>query len=134
MITFTVPGEPCAKQRPRVTKFGTYTPEKTVVYENLVKTIAQQAMQGKQLLEGKLQMRIIANFKIPNTISKKKHEDMCNGNIRPIKRPDIDNIAKAIADSLNNIVYKDDSQIVTIIASKWYSDIPEVFVEITTII
>ena len=134
MITFKVPGEPCAKQRPRVTKFGTYTPEKTVVYENLVKTIAQQAMQGKQLLEGKLQMKIFANFKIPNTISKKKHEDMCNGNIRPIKRPDIDNIAKAIADSLNNIVYKDDSQIVTIIASKWYSDIPEVFVEITTII
>ena len=37
MIKLTIPGEPCAKQRPRTTKQGhTYTPQKTVNYETLV--------------------------------------------------------------------------------------------------
>ena len=37
-ITFTVLGEPVGKARQRVTRFGTYTPEATTMYENLIKT------------------------------------------------------------------------------------------------
>lgn len=37
MILFKIPGEPVAKGRPRVTKFGVHTPEKTKNYETLVK-------------------------------------------------------------------------------------------------
>ena len=36
MIKLTIPGEPCAKQRPRLGKGYTYTPQKTVNYEILV--------------------------------------------------------------------------------------------------
>ena len=37
ILSFIVKGEPVAKGRPRVSKFGTYTPTKTVNYENWVK-------------------------------------------------------------------------------------------------
>jgi len=36
MIKLTIPGEPCAKQRPRLGKGYIYTPQKTVNYETLV--------------------------------------------------------------------------------------------------
>ena len=39
MIELIVPGEPMGKQRPRLSKFGTYTPTKTVNYETFVKEI-----------------------------------------------------------------------------------------------
>ena len=38
----------------------------------------------------------------------------------------LDNIAKAILDSLNGIAYKDDSQIVSMVVSKKYSNRPRV--------
>ncbi|HEF0470354.1 TPA: RusA family crossover junction endodeoxyribonuclease, partial [Clostridioides difficile] len=37
-----------------------------------------------------------------------------------------DNVVKIIADSLNEIAYKDDTQIVEVVASKYYSDNPRV--------
>lgn len=37
MIMFTVHGKPQGKGRPRVTSHGTYTPEKTKQYEELVR-------------------------------------------------------------------------------------------------
>ena len=39
----------------------------------------------------------------------------------PVKKPDWDNVAKAITDSLNGIVYVDDAQIVSVYVSKRYS-------------
>ena len=49
---------------------------------------------------------------------------------RPTKKPDLDNIIKAIADSLNGIAYKDDAQIVELKSKKFYSDTPRVEVTI----
>ena len=37
---------------------------------------------------------------------------MLEWEIRPTKRPDLDNIAKAVLDALNGLAYQDDSQIV----------------------
>ena len=55
---------------------------------------------------------------------------MADGKIRPTKKPDADNIMKAVADALNGIAYKDDSQIVNVTIAKWYSDTPRVEVAI----
>ena len=41
------------------------------------------------------------------------------------KTPDIDNLAKFVADSFNTYFYKDDSQIVELRAEKKYLDIGE---------
>jgi len=53
---------------------------------------------------------------------------MDNGAIRPTNKPDLDNIAKIILDSLNGIAYKDDSQVVSLTVIKHYSDNPCVVV------
>ena len=50
--------------------------------------------------------------------------------LRPTLKPDYDNIAKIIADSLNGIAYRDDAQIVDGYVRKFYSDKPRVVVTI----
>jgi Holliday junction resolvase RusA-like endonuclease len=53
------------------------------------------------------------------------------GEIFPGK-PDWDNVGKIISDALNEVAYKDDSQIYQCTVAKMYSDRPRVFVQITT--
>ena len=130
MIIFKIPGEPQGKARPRITKFGTYTPEKTVNYEALIKQIA--SIEAKEFYqEEPLEICIDAYFTIPKSASKKKCKDMLERKILPCKKPDFDNLAKAIADACNGICYKDDAQIVRAIVNKFYADIPRVEVTLT---
>ena len=58
-----------------------------------------------------LEISILALFPIPKYASKKTKELMINGYIFPTKKPDGDNIIKAILDALNGVAYRDDSQI-----------------------
>lgn len=58
---------------------------------------------------------------------------MLSGDIRPTKKPDMDNVIKIIADSLNKIAYRDDTQIVDCQVRKFYSEKPRVEVMIQTI-
>lgn len=125
MIKLMIPGEPCAKQRPRLGKGYTYTPQKTVNYETLVREL--YILQNfRQQLEGELVMTVRAYFTIPKSASKKKAADMVSGRIRPTKRPDWDNVGKIISDALNGLAYHDDSQIVSATVEKWYSLEPRV--------
>lgn len=55
---------------------------------------------------------------------------MLLGLIRPTKKPDIDNITKAVLDALNKVAYKDDAAIVQFSVEKFYSDNPRVEVTI----
>ncbi|WP_417203733.1 RusA family crossover junction endodeoxyribonuclease [Acetoanaerobium sticklandii] len=121
----TIPGEPIAKGRPRVTKWGTHTPEKTKNYEMLVRELYFHK-NGQTLLSGELYFQIDTFFKIPKSTSKIKALKMENKELRPTKRPDIDNILKSITDSLNGVAYEDDSQIVEVLARKYYSSSPRV--------
>jgi Holliday junction resolvase RusA-like endonuclease len=130
-IFFTIPGEPKGKQRPRVTRTGhAYTPQETVVYENLVKMEYLNQCEGKKL-DGPVEMNIRAFYSIAASTSQKKRNQMLDGAVRPTKKPDLDNIVKIVADSLNKIAYDDDSQIVYVIVSKYFSDKPRVEVLIT---
>ena len=53
---------------------------------------------------------------------------MLQNKVRPTKKPDIDNIIKAVLDALNGIAYKDDTQVVQVMAQKKYAD--KAFVEV----
>ena len=131
-IKLTIPGIPVSKGRPRVGKWGTYTPEKTVNYENLVKYCYMEQGQGKKL-EGPLRMDVGFFFPIPKSVSNKKSLDMDKGVIKHTKKPDLDNCIKSIADSLNGMAYEDDSQIMTLTACKYYSSTPRAEVTITEV-
>ena len=143
-IKFTIPGAPKGKGRPRVSirKFKgsdgkdktftkTYTPEDTVIYENLIKLEYQNACNNfKFNNEACLEMEIMAFYPIPKSTTKKKLKLMLWNVLRPIKKPDADNVGKVVADSLNEIAYKDDTQITDLIIRKRYSDVPRVEVRI----
>lgn len=126
-MRFTIPGAPQGKARPR-TVFGgtrTYTPEKTVNYEALVKLSYQQAAKGAYLDAGvPVRVRIDAYYDVPKSTSKRKLRDMLIGLLFPTKKPDWDNIGKIVCDALNGIAYKDDAQVVDGHVLKHYSDVP----------
>lgn len=137
-IKFSVPGQPFGKQRPKFSRKGqyvnTYTPGETVSYENLVSLMYQQAARGKMFSEGAmLDVRIIAYYEIPKSTSKKKRKAMLEHKIRPTKKPDIDNVIKVVADALNKVAYRDDTQIVDCQCRKFYAESPKVDVMIKAI-
>jgi Holliday junction resolvase RusA-like endonuclease len=131
MITLIIPGEPVAKGRPRVTRSGiAYTPEKTQGYENLVKMCYME--QGNKIkLDGMLQLSMLLYFQIPKSASKKLQKQMEAQEVRPTKKPDIDNCLKIVTDALNKLAYDDDSQIVSVRVEKHYSHNPKVILTIS---
>ena len=132
-VSFTVMGEPCGKGRPRFSKPGhTYTPDKTSRYENLVKLEYESQCGCRFDDSDQLDMRIYAYYGIPKSDSKKKAAQKLSGIIRPAKKPDMDNVMKIVADSLNGIAYRDDTQIVDSMVRKFYSDRPRVQIIIQT--
>lgn len=135
-MTFTIPGEPCGKGRPRVVNVHgrsmSYTPEKTATYENLVRLEFQQAAGPTIVLMSAAEVRMTINcyYGLAKSDSKKRRMAKLTGEERPTKKPDCDNMGKAIADALNGLAYRDDSQIVSMTVEKWYSETPHVDVTI----
>jgi Holliday junction resolvase RusA-like endonuclease len=127
-MKLTIQGEPVAKGRPRVCKWGTYTPAKTVNYETLIKEMFM--VEHGEKLRGALRLFVIAYFSIPKSASKKNREKMIKWEIRPTKKPDLDNIMKIVSDALNTLAYDDDSQIVSATIKKFYSDEPRLFISV----
>lgn len=128
---FFVPGKPFGKQRPRVTRSGhAYTPDQTVMYENLVKTTFLQQYPDCVPEGGPVFIEIGAAFPVPQSWPKKKQALALAGKIHPGK-PDIDNIMKIIQDSLNNVAYKDDAQIYSAYVLKFYAECPGVKIRMT---
>lgn len=124
---FDVPGKPQGKARARTVynkhlKHATsYTPEKTVLYENLIKSCYPD--NGDRWFNGEaLHVCIAAYFDIPKSTTKKERERMLNNEVLPTKKPDADNIAKCVCDALNGIAYKDDVQVVNLSVCKKYTD------------
>ena len=134
MIAFTVPGEPlakgCARATIRAGHISHYTPDKTARYENLVKLAAQQAMAGATPLAGAVSLTLRVFFAIPSSWSLKKQRAAATGELAHTKRPDLDNVLKAIKDGANGVAWHDDSQVVEVRASKCYGS-PRVEVELT---
>ena len=129
MIKFEILGQPIAKQRPRVTRSGiAYTPSKTVNYEAVVRLTYQSLYPQRELILGHIEATITAVFPIPKSYSKKRTEELLNGRNNYDKKPDCDNLAKIILDSLNGIAYKDDSQVTSLHINKEYGTQPKVIV------
>ena len=131
-ITFTVPGKPRGKARPRaVRKNGgvyMYTPPKTQAYEASVKEAFQEEAYKQHLLknfpledEQAVFVKITAAYKIPTMAAKSKKLKMLCGKLLPTTKPDCDNIAKIICDALNGVAYRDDKQVVWLTVSKIYT-------------
>lgn len=123
---------PQSKGRPRFTKSGhAYTPQKTRDYEMAVSTFARNAI--KSPLNGEIQLIINYYMPIPKSWRESKKQLADDGAIRPTTKPDIDNLTKAVLDSLNGIAYFDDKQIVDLHCRKFYSDNPRTEIQVEEI-
>lgn len=132
-VKFTILGEPKGKGRPRfIPKTGrAITPKDTAVYENLVRMeYMAQCKEFRFPDNAMLDMRILAYYGIPKSMTKKNRELVNQRILRPTKKPDMDNVVKVIADSLNGVAYRDDTQIVDCQIRKFYSERPRVEVTI----
>ena len=130
MVTYIVYREPQGKARPRFVRRGnhvsTYTPEKTKTYEDEIRYMARAAMGASPPLETPVTVAIYIRVGIPASYSKQKRMDALAGIIKPMKKPDLDNVAKCFLDSMNEIVYLDDKQVVNLHVTKVYAETPAV--------
>lgn len=135
---FTVMGEPRGKQRAKTYRHGnftrTVTPEQTVIYENLI-ALEYRRQCGDIRFEDKdmLAITIEAYFSIPKSASKKRRALMIEKALRPVKKPDGDNIIKVVCDALNGVAYHDDAQIVDMVVRKYYAEAPKLVISIRCI-
>lgn len=141
-IIIRIPGEPKGKGRARsryIQPHGrpgfvvNYTPTATRSYEGEIKFFAQQEMKGSAPIEATpLKVSVDAIFSVPQSWSNKKRERALCGLIRPTGKPDADNILKTL-DSLNKVVWRDDSQIVDARIRKLYGVIPALVITINEV-
>lgn len=127
MIRIIKEGKPMSQTRHRHTSKGgfvrTYDPM-AKDKEDFVKYVSENYDIKK--IEGMIDVMIIANFAIPKSYSEKRKKAL-DGQMRP-KKPDVDNIAKFYLDALNEILYDDDAQIVSLNVIKRYSILPSVII------
>lgn len=133
-ITITVIGVPVGKARARKGRGGHfYTPEKTATYEAALRNAALQAMGNKPPLTEPLAVTMRAELPIPESWTGKKKNLAIIGGILPTGKPDLDNFQKAALDGFNGIVWRDDAQIVKIVAEKRYGIQPKLIVTVEAI-
>ena len=129
MLRFTVPGQPVAKGRARSAirggRIAHYTPDKTAAYERRVRSACMEVMEAAGIVEpikGAVSVQLVATFEIPASWSKAKRSE---ADMHTIK-PDLDNVVKAVFDGCNGVVWLDDCQVCSLVASKGYGSSPSV--------
>lgn len=131
-FNMTVPITPVPKARPRFTRAGrTYTPKKTADYEKAIAAVWRQVTKNfKYDPEQPLYVNLVFGLPIAKSTPKGKAEQMAQGIIRHTKKPDADNLAKAVMDALNGVAWEDDSQVVRVSIFKEYAKEPYVYIYI----
>lgn len=109
-FTFEVRGRVVGSARPRVTRRGTYIPQKTRDYRNRIKGAFMEA--GGMRRSGPVSVRVYVYRELPKSRPKRVESEP------DTFKPDVDNIAKNVLDALNGIAWDDDSQVVELIVRK----------------
>ncbi len=151
-VMFSVPGKVRGKGRPRsapvmkdgkpILGFGgrpimsVHTDEKTAAYENLIKLAAQRAMDGRPPITVPVQVLVTASIEpIPSWSDKKRQGAIDCGSYKgkreaPDKKPDLDNVIKAVLDGCNGVVFNDDVRVVSLFIEKRYAAIEGLHVSV----
>lgn len=124
-IEFEVKGKVKAKQSFKIGRNGfKYTPADVKAYANWVRLCFIETYPDWNIaqFDNKPLKTVIDVFiSTPKSFSKVKTSKALKGEIRPMTKPDADNIAKNINDALNGIAYPDDKQIACLQVNKIYS-------------
>jgi Holliday junction resolvase RusA-like endonuclease len=124
-INFTVFGQAVPQGRPRAYRrgrfLGFYDPARSRAWKQDVRRQAL-AFRPARPVPGPLALEVRFILYRPKSLPKRL--------VQHIKKPDLDNFVKAVKDALKGLVYRDDSQIVRLAASKAYGDPPRVEIRI----
>lgn len=123
-VSFTIPAEPVAFARSGGNGTVRFTPKRQRDFMALVKLAAHTAMAGEPPMQGAIDLKIRAVYLVPTSWSKKR---AANARWRTA-RPDVDNVAKLVADLINEIVFADDAQVASLTVQKIYGPIAGVTV------
>lgn len=124
MIDLTIPGAPTGKGRPRFTKQGrTFTDANTRRAEDRVYSAWMQAGQPR-LPDGPVHATVEMALARPNGHYKRDGMLSAAGlrSEYPTKKPDCDNVAKLVCDSLNGCAYRDDAHVVRLLVIKRWAN------------
>ncbi len=127
-VSFVIPGDAVPFSRAGSNGNRRYTPTKQANFMAAVKLYASRAMEGHSPMEGPLQLTIRAAYVHPRSWSKVQKQQT-----RKTSKPDLSNIIKIIEDSINTIVWIDDSQVCFVVAEKIYDKCADVRVFVSTI-
>jgi len=104
---------PTPKARPRFGRVGnrvvTYTDAKTKKFEREINNLSRRQYVD-EIKTGALKVEISFFIKPPKTVKRKY----------PSVKPDVDNLAKSVLDGIEGVVFKNDSQIISLTCSKYY--------------
>ena len=126
MINFKIEGKAQPQGRPRAVRMGAgvrmYDPPKSKAYKQVVaaKVRSYMKINGIQMITEPLAVHLNFYFTPPKSYSKKRIRAIEAKEELFTKKPDLDNLAKSILDSCNNLLFKDDSQIIRLTISKHY--------------
>lgn len=132
---FEIKEKAIGKQRPRYSSKTKrmYTSTATRSFEEKVKwAFTQKYNIATEPSTKAFKAKIISIFEPPKSSSKKQKEKLIS-EICYTKKPDADNVAKAILDSLNGLAYKDDSQVTVLLVIKEYGAENKICVELEEI-
>lgn len=123
-LEIVVPGDPVAQGRPRVAvvkgKPRVYSPKVSSDWRATaqwwMKTEIQKA--GLPIFSGPVALDILACFALPKSKFKKKAKVEARWKT---SKPDFDNVAKAVCDAGNGILFLDDAQVVDVRVRKFHA-------------
>lgn len=122
MIRLIVPGEPKAQTRPRARRVGAgvriHDTRETANARAAAREIVADQWAIRDPLEGLLKVSIVAIFPCPKSHQRKR--DPPRLRFKPNGK-DIDNIVKFYMDTMNGLVYGDDTQVCSLHAAKFYA-------------
>lgn len=120
-----IPGVPVAKGRPKFRAAGAYvtayTPKKTRDAENAIAQAWKNAYGSLTLMEGPLELSVVAYMPLPKGASKKRLLAVSASGEWHLVKPDADNILKLVQDALNGVAYADDNRICVTVPVKVYA-------------
>jgi Holliday junction resolvase RusA-like endonuclease len=128
LLDVTIPIKAVGKGRARTVRprnmggrVMTFTPDKTASFEARVAAEAHAARTRAELHDGALVLEVTIYKSVPKSYSAKKRAECIGQKVRPTGKPDCSNVAKAIEDAMNGIVYADDSQICELRVARYYA-------------
>ncbi len=115
-----------------------YPAGKTVKYEAQLRFAGMCAMrdqapgQPPTIQPCKLTVDVYMQAPLTPPGGKPVRAAMLAGEMRPTKKPDVDNYLKTVGDALNGVVWSDDSNIVEAVVRKWWAEHPRLVVAVET--